>query len=321
MSSQPSHDSTAAPRSWAAVPNYVWLQIAVVAVLFIWLHWHILHILKEIAGRDADWSHSFLIPAFSIWLVHHNRDRILSEVVRPTWWGLPIFLVGLFGYFLAVYPVQSIMFRGWAAILELLGICTLLLGWRMMKWLWFPICYLAFGVKFSNRIWNVVAWRLQLIAARSSVALLNLFGLDAEVKGATIELWKGVDYLGALNVAEACSGLRMLVAFTALGFFIVYLIDRPLWARLVLLALAVPIAVSVNVLRVTITGFLHLIDPNLSAGDFHVFVGMLMVLPAVALFLGIGWVLDNLFLTVEEDDEEEFDDDGGDGAFREPLLD
>lgn len=278
------------------MPVHAWIQVAVIGGLFIWLHWHILDILGEIALRDSDWSHAFLVPLFSLYFIHHSRDRILAEAVRPCWYGLPLFLLGLLAYFMAVYPVQSIMFKGYAGIIELLGLCLLFLGPRMMRWLWFPVCYLGFGIKFSSRIWNVVAWRLQLIAAQSSVALLNLFGLDAEVKGATIELWRGVDYLGALNVAEACSGLRMLVAFTALGFAIVYLAPRPLWARLALLVLAVPIAVTVNVLRVTITGFLHLIDPDLSSGDFHVLIGMLMVFPAVALFLGVGWILDNLFV-------------------------
>ncbi len=285
-----------AVRSWGEVPLHAWLQLAALAVLFIALHWQILAILAEIAGKDADWSHSFLVPFFSIYFVHHHRDRILAEKVAPSWLGLPLFLFGLICYLLSVYPVKSIMFQGYAAIIELLGLSVLMLGPRMLKWLWFPICYLGFGIKFSSRMWNVVAWRLQLIAARSSVMLMNLFGLDAEVRGATIELWRGAEYLGALNVAEACSGLRMLVAFTALGFAIVFLVERPLWARLSLLVLAVPIAVAVNVVRVTVTGFLHLVNPDLSAGDFHVLIGMLMVFPAVALFLGVGWVLDNLIV-------------------------
>lgn len=294
----------AAPKTWAAVPIQVWARISVIGALFIWLHMQIIDTLGEIAMRDPDWSHSFLVPLFSLYFIHHNREKILAEPAKGSWLGLPVFLMGLIGYFLAVYPAQSIMLRGWMAILELLGICLLLLGPRIMQWVWFPVCYLAFGVKFSARIWNVVAWRLQLIAAQSSVILLNIFGLDAEVRGATIELWKGTDYLGALNVAEACSGLRMLVAFTALGFAIVYLVPRPLWIRILLLLLTVPIAVAVNVLRVTITGFLHLLSPDLSAGDFHIMVGMLMVFPAVAMFLGVGWILDNLFITADEEGDE-----------------
>ncbi|MDT8390224.1 MAG: exosortase/archaeosortase family protein [Lentisphaeria bacterium] len=298
----------AAPETRAAIPGHVWARIAVIGALFVWLHMQILNTLGAIAMRDPDWSHSFLVPIFSVYFMYHYRAELLAERPTGSWLGLPVFLAGLIGYFLAVYPVQSIMLRGWMAILELLGICLLLLGPRMMRWVWFPVCYLAFGVKFSGRIWNVVAWRLQLIAAQSSVILLNIFGLDAEVRGATIELWRGVDYLGALNVAEACSGLRMLVAFTALGFAIVYLVPRPLWIRVFLLVLTVPIAVAVNVVRVTITGFLHLISPDLSAGDFHVLVGMLMVFPAVAMFLGVGWVLDNLFIVVEAEDGEPEED-------------
>lgn len=294
----------AAPKTWAAVSREVWARIAVIGALFVWLHMQIIQTAGEIALSDADWSHALLVPVLSIYFVYQSRDKILAEKPTGDWRGLLVFLAGLSGYFLAVYPVQSIMLRGWMAIVELLGICLFLLGPKIMRWIWFPVCYLAFGVKFSARIWDVVAWRLQLIAAQSSVVLMNLSGLDAEVKGATIDLWKGTDYLGALNVAEACSGLRMLVAFTAVGFAIVYLVPRPVWIRLVLILLTVPIAVAVNVLRVTITGFLHLISPDLSAGDFHLMIGMLMVFPAIAMFLGIGWILDHLFVPVEEAGEE-----------------
>ena len=56
-----------------------------------------------------------------------------------------------------------------------------------------------------------------------------------------------------------------------------------------------------------LTGFLHLVNTDLSSGDFHVLVGMLMVFPAVALFLGAGWVLDNLFLEADGEGDHEGD--------------
>ena len=301
---------------WSALPLHTWTQIGIVATLFIMLHWHVIELMAKIARDDHDWSHAYLVPFFSLYFVYQQRERILRTPVSKCWWGLPIFVFALAAHVFAIFPVRSLMLRGYTMILELLAIVLLLLGWRMLLVLWFPICYLGFGIKFSTKVWDVVAWRLQTFAAHNSVVMLNVLGVDADVRGSTIELWKGVEYLGALNVAEACSGLRMLIAFVALGVAIVYIVPRPWWARGILLLLTVPIAILVNVLRVTVTGLLHLVNPDLSAGDFHVFVGMLMVFPAVVLFLCAGWLLDHLFVEepVDEDDDRIAETNRGDNS-------
>ncbi len=288
--------------SWSRVPVHAWVQIAVLAVLFIAVHWNWLENMSAVARSDPDWSHAFLVPLFSLYFIHQQRERILRAIPRTHWLGLAVFLVGLFGHFFSIFPLRSRMFQGYSMIIELLGLTLLLLGPQLLKILFFPICYLGFGVQFSGKIWNFVAWRLQTFAAHSAAALLNILTVEADVRGSTIELWHGMDYLGALNVAEACSGLRMLIAFLALGVAVIYLADRSWWARGIMLLLTVPIAVAVNVIRVTITGLLHLVNPELSAGDFHVFIGMLMVLPAVLMFLLVGWLLDRV--VIHEPEEE-----------------
>lgn len=288
-------------ESWVDIPTHGWVQIAVLGFCFLALHRHLIVKMGAVARANPDWSHAFLVPFFSLYFLHQHRARILNVTVASNWWGLPIFIGALGAHFIAIFPVQSVMLQGYTMILELLGLVLLMAGWRMLRAVWFPICYLGLGIQISGKLWRMVAWRLQTVAAQSSVVLMNLFGLDAEVTGSTIELWRGVDFLGKLNVAEACSGLRMLMAFMALGVAIVYLVPRPWWSRAILLVMTVPIAVAVNVVRVTITGFLHLIDPSLSAGDFHVLVGMLMVFPALAMFLFLGWILDNILVQDEED--------------------
>ena len=286
-------------RTWGDVPAYVWLQISTVAVLFVALHWGIIHRMIEVAKREPDWSHAFLIPFISLFFVHTRRQPILNTPVQRCWWGFPIFVAAFAAYLLSIFPVKSPMFQGYTMIAELFGIVLFLGGWRIMKIVWFPILYLGFGIEFSTKLWRFIAWKLQMFSARSAVDMMNILGLDAEVRGATIELWNKYDYLGALNVAEACSGLRMLIAFIALGAAVVYVFDRPWWSRGLLLALTIPIAVTVNALRVTIVGLLHLVNPELSAGDFHLFIGMLMVIPAMGLFLLIGWILDHLIIHEE----------------------
>lgn len=295
-------DQDAETLSWSLVPVHAWLQLTVLATLFVAVHWNWLNNMAAVARKSPDWSHAFLVPLFSLYFIHQQRDRILDTQARTCWIGLGIFLVGLFAHFVSIFPLRSRMFQGYAMIVELLGLTLLLLGPQLLRILLFPICYLAFGVQFSSKIWNFIAWRLQTFAAHSAATILNVVGIEADVRGSTIELWRGMDYLGALNVAEACSGLRMLIAFVALGVAVIYLVHRPWWARATMLLLAIPIAVAVNVIRVTVTGLLHLVNPELSAGDFHLLIGMVMILPAVMLFLLVGWLLDQLVIHECEDD-------------------
>jgi exosortase len=104
-----------------------------------------------------------------------------------------------------------------------------------------------------------------------------------------------------LNVAEACSGMRMLVAFLALGVAIAYTGLSVTWQRVGLVLSGVPVAIGVNVLRVFTLGILSLWDANFASGDFHSFVGLVWLVPALMLYLGIMWFLRNLFVDTPAD--------------------
>ena len=293
MTSLPSEMARAAvpEQPEALLPPHVRVRIGILGALFLVLHADILLRLGRIAWSDGDWSHAFLIPVISLYFIFQHRDRLGATAPRPCWWGLVLMLVGLAGYLLGLYPLRNDMVKGYSMIVELFGLVLLMVGPAMMRWLWFPIVYLAFAVKVSYHLWESVAWRLQLLAAEGAVFLMTLFGIESDVVGTRIELYEGIERIGALNVAEACSGMRMLMTFIALGVAMAYLGERPWWARGVMALMALPIAIAVNVGRVTILGVLYLFDPRYTAGDFHLLIGMLMLIPALGLFLLLGWVL------------------------------
>jgi len=70
------------------------------------------------------------------------------------------------------------------------------------------------------------------------------------------------------------------------------------------------VAIGVNVLRVYTLGILSLFDSNFAAGDFHSFVGLVWLVPALLLYLGIMWFLRNLFVD-ESDSAQRRDAAGG----------
>jgi exosortase len=110
--------------------------------------------------------------------------------------------------------------------------------------------------------------------------------------------------LHELTVAEACSGMHLLMAFLALGIATAYLEARPVWQRSVLVLAALPIAVFCNVLRVAITCSMYYIDKKeFGQNVLHTFTGMLMLIPAFAMLWILGWVLGHLFVEADDDDD------------------
>ncbi len=221
--------------------------------------------------------------------------------------GLVLMLLGIALYCLTLGPraFNNDMIKGYAMIMALGGLVWFVSGWAVAKVALFPVAYLIFAVKISDRVWEAIAFKLQGIAAKASGIAINIFGLlinlEADVRGNTIELWRnGVKLGDGLNVAEACSGLRMLMTFIALGVAVAYLARRPWWARLTIVLLTVPIAILVNVGRVTTLGLIFPFKPEWTKGETHIAIGMLMLIPALGLFSLVGWILNKIVETPEQ---------------------
>ncbi|MDP6693179.1 MAG: exosortase/archaeosortase family protein, partial [Phycisphaerales bacterium] len=243
------------------------------------------------------------IAGYFVWLC---RDRLLQQPFKRSWSGIFVLISGLAWYSLcALGPVvlhhHNLM--GFGVGISIVGITLFLFGWRSMKYLWFPLLYLIiFGQTISDRLMEIVTFKLQDIASAGSYIGLSILGLDVTRAGNTIDiLYAGEKY--PLNIAEACSGMRMLMAFFALGVAMAYTGLRHWWQRTILVLLAVPTAVFVNILRVMTLGLLSIADSGFATGDFHTFIGTLWLVPAFLIYLGIVWILKNII--IEEDEKEQ----------------
>lgn len=251
-------------------------------------------------SHPSDWGHTLLIPFIGGWFVWLRREALLKSEVRPAWSGLALVILGLVGYAvcsLGPAALQHHNIRGVAVGMTLFGLVLLVTGWRWMRWLWFPLAYVVvFGQYVSERFISVVTYRLQDISAKGAYLLLSLFGMDVDLTGNVLTVFdSGKPHL--LNVAEACSGMRMLVAFLALGVAMAYVSLPTIWQRAALVLMGVPVAVFVNVLRVATLGVLTLVNPEFAAGEFHHFIGLLWLVPAFLLYLLVLWILSNLIVT------------------------
>ena len=181
-----------------------------------------------------------------------------------------------------------------------LGAIVLFLGgWHLVKHTWLPIAFLVFACPFPDRIYKQLTIPMRLWAATAASSLLNLVSeLEATANGVVIDvLYKGKPLEPPLDVAEACSGMRLLMAFLALGVAMAYLHYRPLWQRIILLICTVPIAILCNVVRVTVTGFIYvLIHPKYAQGVYHDMLGLAMLPLAFGLYGLLAWFMSSLFI-------------------------
>lgn len=289
------------------------LATATLLAVFVWTFWVFLERQFRFAiEQQADWGHTLVIPFIAGWFVWLNRGRILAQPLRPSTTGLVLIALGVAWYSVAALgPVwmrhHNLMGMGVGAVI--FGVVLAFCGWRAMRWLWFPVLYLIiFGQTVSDRFLEMLTFQLQGIATVGSEYGLAVIGYDVSRAGHTLTIHQesGVDV--PVNIAEACSGMRMLVAFFALGVAMAYRgLGRP-WQRIALVAMAVPTAIFVNVLRVMTLGILSTFDSGFAAGEFHTMIGMLWLIPAFFIYLGVMWVLKNLI--VDEAPSGEDDDPG-----------
>ncbi|MCH2136318.1 MAG: exosortase [Phycisphaerales bacterium] len=285
-------------------PAAALLATAAILAIFIWLFWAFIEQQVRFAiTKQADWGHTLVIPFIAGWFIWLNRGRILAEPLRPSLTGLFVVFAGVAWYsFVALGPEylrhHNVMGVGVGAVI--FGLVLAFCGWRAMRWLWFPVAYLViFGQTISDRFLDIVTFKLQGIATVGAEWGLSLIGYEVTRMAHTVYIHQPSGDV-PVNIAEACSGMRMLVAFFALGVAMAYRGLDQVWQRVLLVAMAVPTAIFVNVLRVMTLGVLSTYDSGFATGEFHTMVGMLWLIPAFFIYLGVMWILRNLVVSDDE---------------------
>jgi len=286
------------------------------AGLLIWMNFWQLRIIVRTWMEDGNWSHGFLIPLFSLYFLYTRRDELFAAPRRICMWGLALLGLGIFTVLAGVYIYESFWKGYWFShigiIITIMGLVLYLAGPSVLKTVWLPIAFLIFMMPIPGTTYGRIALPLQNLAALASAKILTIFGVVITQKASELSLVTVSGASRELTVAEACSGVRMLVAFMALGVAMAYLDDKPIWQRVTLVLMGVPIAVASNVLRVVITATAYVWDkPDFGSGFMHSFTGMLMLIPALAMLWGLGWLLRRLFVADEDDDDEDEEDDKG----------
>lgn len=279
-------------------------KAALVAALFVALFFGVFEHLWYYWTNSADWSHGPIIPLFSAYLVYTRWDRIRRCPIRHTWIGLVLMLVAIAAYNYSLWALVIGYIRPMAMMLCLLGIVIFLCGLPVVRHIWVPWLYLLFAIPLPKGVYFAITDPMRRIAATVATAVLSLHpDLDIERVGSSIEYYYGSEF-GRLGVEDACSGMRATMTLCAIGVAVAFVSERPWWHRAVMIAACIPIAVLCNVIRVTATCSLHIfVDPKYSTGTYHTALGLVTMMVAFGAFLGLGWILNQLFVERSEDDE------------------
>jgi len=231
--------------------------------------------------RDANYHHGFLIPLVAAYLAWRERDALRRAPRSPAMLGIVGLLLA--GALLILGSAGAEVFTQRVSLVVLLASLTwYLMGREHLRRLAFPIGFLLLAIPLPYVIYYALTTPMQTLAARAAVVGLKVIGVPVLLRGNIIHLPQI-----SLEVAEACSGIRSLYAFLAVGALVAHATPIPLPARLLVFFSAIPLSVAGNALRVWGSGLgAYLVGPQATRGAIHELFGIIVFVVSLALFFG-----------------------------------
>jgi exosortase len=234
----------------------------------------------------TDYSHGFLIPMVAAWVLWHRRRELGDATKKVSLLGL-LCLVGA----LLLHWVGAKSQHPRLSLFALIGIFWsvpfYLYGWNVAKWLMFPCAYLIFCVPLN--FLDDLTFPLQMVMIKSSSALLNGLGVAVESAGTKMTI---VQSQCDFDVAAPCSGLRSLLAMTALTAVYAYLTQDTILKKWALFLCSVPLAVAGNMARITsIVLVSEVFGQEFALGTYHDYSGYVVFAVAIGLMVAVGGMM------------------------------
>jgi exosortase A len=232
--------------------------------------------------RSQTFAHGFIVLPVSLWLLWRQRARLTIQPRQPYAPALAV-LAGLGLLWLLATVANVYALQQYCAILMVPATIAAMLGWRVVRTAVFPLAYLLLAVPFGE----VFIPPLIDFTARFTVAALQLSGIPVYRDNNHFTLPSG-----SWDVVEACSGLRYVIASSALGTLFAYLTYRSMRRRLLFVGISLLLPVLANGVRAYLIVLIgHLSDMRMAAGIDHLVYGWLFFgLVSLLLFwCGAAW--------------------------------
>jgi exosortase len=285
-------------------------QPVLIAAALLFLYALVLIRLGKHWWTDENYSHGLLVPFVIGFIVWSQFDR-LKETARNPKFGLGLCAI-LFALFMLLGGALSaeLFTQRISFVLMLAGIIVYFFGIKILKILAVPFLLLLLAIPIPQIIFNKIAFPLQIWASQAAIWGIRIFEVASVRKGNVIEILpQGATQVVALEVVEACSGIRSLMTLVTLALILAYFTRerseteqtpfwkiRDFWRGAVLMFSAIPIAIFTNAARVTATGVLTFYyGKRATEGTWHDLAGWLVYVAALILLIAVNFLLRFVF--------------------------
>lgn len=264
------------PAAWRTPLLHLGLVWAALVVLFR-AQW------AEMARQWWDistYNHILLIPVLLGWMTVQRAPELAKLTPRPWWPALALFGAAAFLWLLGAFTGLSTAAQ-LGAVGMLASAVPAVLGLRVAVGLLFPLCYMALLVPFGDELVPT----LQMVTAGLVIMLVRLSGIPAFIDGVFIDTPAGL-----FEVAEACSGVKFLIAMIAFGLLVANICFRRWPRRVAFFAFCLAVPVLANGVRAWATVFAaQYVGAERATGFDHIVYGWVFFGVVIALVLASAW--------------------------------
>ncbi|MCP4007858.1 MAG: exosortase/archaeosortase family protein [bacterium] len=246
------------------------------------------NLLRYMWTSSEFYGHAYAVPAVAAYLLYRNRAKIrvgFSDL-QPPLLGAPLLF--------AVAALEGIAILGDIGFGAAVGIPFLLAatafaigGRRLLTPMALPLVFLILMVPPPAFLLDQVLIQLKFFVTDVSVNLLQTFGQVISARGNQVMVPGHT-----LFVADACSGLTSIVTLLPLSAIVAFFLSHGIWRRLVVVGSVIPLAVSANIFRVTLTVLLvSSYGGEFAEGMLHETFGLGTYIAGTLALIGVAKVL------------------------------
>lgn len=230
--------------------------------------------------NSSTYNHVLLVPAIIAWLVWQRAPQ-LARLTPSTWWpALIVAAGGVLVWVLGAFAGLNIA-RQLGVVVLMIGAAIAVLGPRVSAALAFPLAYMLLLVPFGDEL----VPPLQMITADITIALVHLSGVAAHIDGVFIDTPAGL-----FEVAEACSGVKFLIAMIAFGLLVANVCFKSWTRRVLFMAVCLIVPILANGVRAWGTIYVaQFVGAEAASGFDHIIYGWIFFGIVIALVLVLSW--------------------------------
>lgn len=266
--------------SAAAGKNFWGWFVATLALLLALCYGGTIAHTGQVLFENGDAARAIFPPAIAALAVWEKRRELPSRKIAPDAIGIVVLALGAAMAFAGVAG-GSLTLARLAFLVSLCGCILAACGRAILRLLAFPLALLLFALPAPSPVYYRLTSPLQAVASSGAEISFRLLGFHAVQSGNAIYLPSQI-----LVISEACSGVQSLLTLTFFCVVYAYWNERRPWARVALVAAALPASILMNIIRITVTGLFGEFQRKYTQGVWHEALGYITLVLAFCLIWG-----------------------------------